>query len=184
MPTTSSRAKSPQGPALPASLATTGQPPLSSREDPYHFLRIAPPPAHTAHIHTPHLTMHWDSLFPCRLFCSFPPELLIYLFAGVRSAQRYFDTPHDLALKGARFHDWADMGNSLGWITCYLHIWMEQIDVYLSVTYYFSAWKEKSILSMEAYWLICNRMNSEDLFKWTSGLKFWWTTDTFWSLLR
>lgn len=105
MPTTTSRARSPRGLALPASLATTGQPPLSSREGPYRFLRIAPPCTHTAHIHTPHLTMHWDSLFPRRLFCSFPPELLIYLFAGVRSAQRYFDTPHDLALKGARFHD-------------------------------------------------------------------------------
>lgn len=46
-PTTTSRAKSPRGPALPASLATTGQPPLSSRECPYRFLRIAPPPAHT-----------------------------------------------------------------------------------------------------------------------------------------
>ncbi len=115
--------------------------------------------------------MHWDSLFPCRLFCSFPPELLIYLFAGVRSAQRYFDTPHDLALKGARFHDWADMGNSLGRITCYLHIWMEQIDVYLSVTYHFSAWKEKSILSMEAYWLICNRMISWGFVQMNIGFK-------------
>lgn len=57
------------------------------------------------HTHTPHFTMRWDSLFPRRLFWSFPPELFIYLFAGVRSAQRYFDTPHDLALKGARFHD-------------------------------------------------------------------------------
>lgn len=53
-PTTTSRAKSPRGPALPASLATTGQPPLSSREGPYRFLRIAPPlHTHSAHSHTP-----------------------------------------------------------------------------------------------------------------------------------
>lgn len=51
-PATTNRTRSPRGPVLPASLATTGQPPLSSREGPYRFLRITPPCTHTHHTFT------------------------------------------------------------------------------------------------------------------------------------